>query len=273
MAGTVCSALFPLVGFSRRPASQLYARFFGLDCSLYLERLPQRIVRDLSSRGYQPLPTGATRGDYYLTVSRLEPHKHLDILLDAFSRLGYPLMIIGEGSQHKLLERKLPPNVRLLGWVTDDELSQYLGSARAFVHAAAEDFGIAMVEAQAAGCPVIAYEQGGAVETVIDGQTGRLYPEQSAECLAEAVEEYESRSTAGKHLFLDAQGIRQNALRFSKARFQEEIASFVNSALQPEWEAGRLIRISLLVVQKRHQNGELDNCRDDRRELVKVKKQ
>jgi glycosyltransferase involved in cell wall biosynthesis len=167
-----------------------------------------------------------SRDDYYLAVSRLEAHKGVEILVDAFSQMGFPLLIIGDGSLHNKLVRAAAPNVKLLGRVPGKELRQYMGRAKAFVHAAVDDFGIAAVEAQAAGCPVIALGRGGLRESIVDGKTGVFYPEQSAESLMQAVE----RFNQGKNCFHEGE-IRRNAQRFSRLRFQEEYYSFVEMAL------------------------------------------
>lgn len=162
------------------------------------------------------------RQPYYLVVSRLEPHKRISLVVEAFARLKLPLLVVGEGSERARLARLAPSNVRLLGWQRDAALEQLLGQAKALVHAAEEDFGIALVEAQASGCPVIAYGKGGAAETVLPGRTGLLYPEQSAECLACAVETFERREEA-----FDPAELIANAGRFSKERFQRRLRRLV----------------------------------------------
>ncbi len=173
------------------------------------------------------------RQDYYLAVSRLEPHKRLDIIIDAFSRLGYPLLIVGSGSMYRQLKRRGSANICLLNRVSDAELRQYYGHAKALVHAAVDDFGIAPVEAQAAGCPVIAYARGGVLETVIPNRTGILYSEQNADALIDAVGRFEQSRSENGNSHLQAETIRQNALRFSKECFLQELSSFI----QAEWSA------------------------------------
>jgi glycosyltransferase involved in cell wall biosynthesis len=159
-------------------------------------------------------------------LSRLVPHKRIDLVIEAFSRLGLPLKIIGEGPQRERLQKRAAPNVEFLGYQSEQAVAQLLGSARGFVCAAEEDFGIAIAEAQAAGCPVIAYGSGGALETVVEGVTGLLFREQSAESLSEAVRRFEDSA----HCF-HAQAMVENARRFSKVHFQDSFRGFVNSAL------------------------------------------
>jgi glycosyltransferase involved in cell wall biosynthesis len=133
----------------------------------------------------------ATREDFYITVTRLVPHKRVDILVQAFSQLDLPLLIVGEGPERRHLASKAKPNIQFLGYQPDEQVKELLGKARGFVCATEEDFGIAIVEAQAAGCPVIAYGKGGALETVIDEQTGVFFTEQSPESLIEALQKFE----------------------------------------------------------------------------------
>jgi glycosyltransferase involved in cell wall biosynthesis len=139
----------------------------------------------------------------------------LEIIVDAFSRLGLPLVVIGEGPERKRLEALAAPNVKLLGWQSDQASAELVGRARALVHAAEEDFGLVMAEAQAAGCPVIAYRSGSAPEIILDGQTGLLFPDQTVESLVAAVQRFERES----ELFDRGKAIK-NAHRFSKDRFQ-----------------------------------------------------
>jgi glycosyltransferase involved in cell wall biosynthesis len=163
-----------------------------------------------------------SRGYYFVTLSRLVPHKRIDLVIEAFSRLNLPLKIIGEGPQKKRLQMQAAPNIEFLGYQSEEAVAQLLGSARGFVCAAEEDFGIANVEAQAAGCPVIAYRGGGALETVIDGVTGLFFPEQSAASLSEAVKRFEDTA----HCFR-ADDMVQNAQRFSKPHFTKLFREFV----------------------------------------------
>ena len=160
----------------------------------------------------------ASREDYYITVSRLESHKKVDLVVKAFSRLGYPLLVVGEGQEYNRLLKMAAPNVKLLGRLSDQELADLLGRARAFVQAAEEDFGIALVEALAAGCPIIAYGKGGAREIVIDGKTGLLYAEQTVDSLIGALEQFEAGD-----LKLEESQMTGSVERFSKAIFQQEL--------------------------------------------------
>ncbi len=154
------------------------------------------------------------RETYYITVSRLVPYKRVDLIVEAFNRLGRPLLVVGEGPEYDRLAERAGPSVRLLGRVAQDDLAGLLGKARAFVYAAEEDFGIAPVEAMAAGCPVIAYGRGGVRETVVEGKTGLFFAEQTVGALVEAVMRFEAEA----HSFR-VTTLRRRAERFSRERF------------------------------------------------------
>jgi glycosyltransferase involved in cell wall biosynthesis len=161
------------------------------------------------------------RGDYFVALSRLVPHKRVDLIVEAFNRIQLPLVIVGEGPERSRLERQAKDNIHFVGYQSEASVSSLLNRARAFICACEEDFGIAMVEAQAAGCPVIAYGKGGALEIVLPGQTGIFFDEQSAESLAQAVLKFTC-------LNLSAFDCAVNAERFNKGRFISEFSSFVN---------------------------------------------
>jgi glycosyltransferase involved in cell wall biosynthesis len=159
------------------------------------------------------------RENYYLLVGRLVSHKRVDLVVEAFNQLGLPLLIVGEGPLRHGLQRKAALNIRFLGWQSNDSIEKLMGQARAFVYAGLEDFGIALAEAQAAGCSVIAYGKGGACEIVADSQTGILYKEQTVEALVKAVNSFEDDPQC-----FDPRANRLNAERFSKSRFKEEFS-------------------------------------------------
>jgi glycosyltransferase involved in cell wall biosynthesis len=162
------------------------------------------------------------RGNYFVTLSRLVPHKRIDLAIEAFSLLPYPLKVIGDGPQRKRLQTLAASNIEFLGYQSEEAVAQLLGGARGFVCAAEEDFGIAIVEAQAAGCPVIAYKGGGALETVVDGVTGLFFAEQTSKSLIEAVKRFESTA----HCFR-GDDLIENAKKYSKARFTKAFQEFV----------------------------------------------
>ncbi|MEP7135391.1 MAG: glycosyltransferase [Chloroflexota bacterium] len=162
------------------------------------------------------------RENYYITVTRLVAHKRIDILVKAFSQLGLPLLIIGDGPELPRLKAMANSNIHFLGYRSDEQVADLLGKARGFVCATEEDFGIAIVEAQAAGCPVIAYGRGGALETVIDGITGVFFDEQSTDCLIDTMRRFEQI-----HSDFQVPDLVQNSQQFSKERFLHGFKEFI----------------------------------------------
>lgn len=189
-------------------------------CRAY-RREAQVIYPPVEIERFQPL---APRADYYLAFSRLVRHKRLELTVEAFSKLDLPLLVIGEGPNKKRLQRLAGPNVKFLGRQSNEAAAELLGRARALVHAAEEDFGIVMAEAQAAGCPVIAYARGAAGEIIQEGETGLLFREPTVESLIAAVEKFEHRVDSFR-----SGDANQNALRFGKVRFQKEFEQMLEN--------------------------------------------
>jgi len=176
---------------------------------------------------YPPVDTGRfapapaeERGDYFLIISRLIPYKRLDVAVQAFNELGLPLWIGGDGRDRASLEATAGPNVRFLGYVPDEELGRLLARCRAFVFPGLEDFGIAPVQAMAAGRPAIAYAGGGALDYVVDGVTGAFYHEQTPEALAQVVRRFDADA-------YDPAAIRAHAERFDTSLFKASLRAFV----------------------------------------------
>ncbi|MDP1547893.1 MAG: glycosyltransferase, partial [Anaerolineales bacterium] len=162
----------------------------------------------------------AERDNYYIHVSRLVPYKMTAEIIKAFNELKLSLIVIGDGPEMPRLQKLAKENVKLLGYQTDEVVTDLLNRAKAFIYMATEDFGMAMVEAQAAGCPVIAYGMGGATEIVRDGETGCLFQEQSSRSLSETVLQFQSMELNGK-------AASENATRFSVERFRREFSDYM----------------------------------------------
>jgi glycosyltransferase involved in cell wall biosynthesis len=159
--------------------------------------------------------------DYFLIVGRLIPYKRVDLAVQAFTELGLPLVVVGEGRDRPELQAIAGANVTFLGQVPDGpELLRLFQRCQAFVFPGLEDFGIAPVEAQAAGRPVIAYAGGGALDTVREGVTGTFFREQTAEDLAAAVRGFSAAD-------YDPRACRSNAERFSEETFRSELVTFI----------------------------------------------
>ncbi|TAM84297.1 MAG: glycosyltransferase family 4 protein [Acidobacteria bacterium] len=172
--------------------------------------------------------------DYYLAISRLVPYKRVDLAIEACTRLGRRLRVVGTGPELKRLKAMAGPTVEFMGRLDDASLRECYARSRAFLFPAEEDFGIAPVEAQSFGRPVIAYGRGGAIETVVglaDGgdprsATGIFFREQTAESLAGAIVRFEETESTFNPEF-----IRASAQRFSLERFKEEFVKFAAGRL------------------------------------------
>jgi glycosyltransferase involved in cell wall biosynthesis len=197
-------------------------------------RLVQGRIREYYGREstliYPPVDTEAFQPEdrdeeYFLVVSALNPYKRVDLAVEACTRLNLPLVVIGEGPERARLEALAGPSVKLLGRCEQEEVRHYVARCQAFLMPQEEDFGIAPVEAQSAGRPVIAYAAGGALETVIEGETGTFFPEQTPEALAEALRRFRAEDYSKT-------ACRANALRFSPERFRQEYGEFVKRTME-----------------------------------------
>ncbi len=164
-------------------------------------------------------PTGSKQ-DYFFTASRLEPYKKIDIIVEAFNELGWPLKVAGTGTQLEELKKMARTNIEFLGRVADRDLPKYYSEAKAFVFAAEEDAGIVFLESLACGTPVIAYRKGGALEVVKEGITGEFFESQTPESLVEKLKSFKVEK-------YDRKVLRENALQFDKKVFQKKIKEFV----------------------------------------------
>jgi glycosyltransferase involved in cell wall biosynthesis len=185
----------------------------------YFDRESDIVHPPVNTARFEPGPVG----DHYAIVSELMSHKQIGVAIEAFNRLRRPLVIIGDGPAARRLQRLAGPTVRLLGRVSDGVVERTLQSARALIVTAVEEFGISAVEAQAAGRPVIARAAGGALETVVDGETGRLWSGGPDE-LARAVLEFDDAA-------IDPDACRLQAERFSRERFRERMLAEARAAL------------------------------------------
>lgn len=159
----------------------------------------------------------------FLVGGRLVAYKRYDLVVDAFTKLGFPLTVFGSGPAEADLRARAGSNVTFVGRVSDKERVRLFENAIAFIHPHEEDFGITAVESMAAGRPVIAYRKGGAVETVIDGVTGILFDEQSWEELADTVLRFD-------HTAFNPSAIKAHAEQFSVAQFRKRMHAAVTSA-------------------------------------------
>lgn len=165
------------------------------------------------------------REDFYFTMSRFVPYKKVDLIVETFTRLDKPLMVIGAGPDFDKIKALAGSNVHLLGRQSDKVVADHMARCKAFVFAADEDFGIVPVEAQAAGAPVIAYGRGGSLETIVPDQTGVFFGQQNIDSLTRAVALFESKADQ-----FDAAIIRQHAEKFRPERFRAQFAAILDAA-------------------------------------------
>lgn len=210
----------------------------GVDEFLAISRFVSRRIRKVYRRDstviYPPVDTDAftpgaetRREPFYVTASRLVPYKRIELIVEAFARMpDRALVVIGDGPEGNRIRAKASANVQLLGEQPFPVLVDHLRRARAFVFAAEEDFGIVPIEAQACGTPVIAYEKGGAVETLrgLDHPqpTGVFFPEQTVTALQTAIATFECEAAR-----ITPEACRHNALRFRAELFRERFGAFV----------------------------------------------
>jgi len=196
--------------------------------SHFIARRIWKVYRRKSTVIYPPVNVQAfelctQKEDFYLTASRMVPYKKMDLIVEAFMAMpDKKLIVIGDGPDFEKIQSKVGSNVVLMGYQPFEVLRTTMQRARGFVFAAEEDFGIAPIEAQACGTPVIAYGKGGALETVKEGVSGLFFEEQTIESLCEAIERFEQ-------VHWDARTVRENALKFSTERFLSEMASFIDN--------------------------------------------
>jgi len=216
-----------------------------LAISRYIQKRIKRFYGVESTILYPPVeteffhPQKLKREDFFLIVSALAPYKRLDLAVDAFNELGYPLLIIGEGQEGHTLEKRARSNIRFLGHLPQSEVRSYYERCRALVFPGEEDFGIAPLESQLMGRPVIAFGRGGILETVVPDRgtwnsqtgiaeekthqpTGVFFYQQTPLALKEAVQHFESIETC-----FDSGSLRTHALRFDAKTFAYRMKMFV----------------------------------------------
>lgn len=194
--------------------------------SSFIAKRIWKIYRRESSVIYPPVDVEAfelctDKEDFYLTASRMVPYKKIDLIVEAFSQMSdKKLIVIGDGPDFEKIKAKAGSNVTLMGYQPFEVLRDRMQRARAFVFAAEEDFGIAPVEAQACGTPVIAFGKGGALETVKNGVSGVFFDTQSVESLCNSIKRFESME-------FDYKKISIHAHKFSEERFLTEMKLFL----------------------------------------------
>lgn len=212
--------LAPILRFIDRRAARRVDRFVGI--SQYIaDRISRCYLREAGVvyPPVSPKPVSARsvgRGDQLLSLGRLVPYKRVDLAVEAANALGARLVVAGDGPERARLERLAGPTITFLGEVSEEQAGDLMESSRLLLFCAEEDFGIAPLEANAHGLPVVAYGRGGALETIVDGVSGVFFEEQAEASLMGAIER------AGSVPWDDA-AIRANATRFRTDRFRAEM--------------------------------------------------
>jgi glycosyltransferase involved in cell wall biosynthesis len=203
-----------------------------IGCSGYIARRIRKIYRRDAAVIYPNVAVedfvigDGPREDFYFTSSRMVPYKKIHLIVEAFAKMPERrLVVVGTGPQFKRIQALAGPNVTLLGYQPFEVLKSHLQRARAFIFAAEEDFGVAPLEAQACGTPVLAFGKGGALETVIDGVTGLHFHEQSADAIRDVVERFEKLPADT----FDPEALRAHADQFSTKNFRARFRAFVEA--------------------------------------------
>lgn len=197
--------------------------------SNYVSDRVQKYYRKPSTVIHPPVDTDRfiikSPGDYFLMVGRMISYKRFDLVIEAFNHLGKPLKIVGTGPDLGKLKKMANKNIEFLGRLSDESLRRLYSECKALIFPQIEDFGITPVECMASGRPVIAYAEGGARDTVVEGKTGIFFKEQTVDSLMQTL-------AAFGEIPWDSQSIKQHAEKFSEKRFQEEILNFINSKVK-----------------------------------------
>ncbi len=209
-----------------KSASERPTEFIAISQTV-ADRIKKYYGRD-STIIYPPVDIGKfgrplkTPNNFYLIVSRLYPHKNIDIAIEAFNKIGYPLIVIGDGPDRKRLERIAGKNITFLGRQSDETVASYYLGCRAFIMPQEEDFGLTPIEAMSFGKPVVALARGGATETIIEGVTGEFFDDPIPEGLADAV-----RRLNQNYSNYQPEKIKEQAQKFSSEKFASAIQSLL----------------------------------------------
>jgi glycosyltransferase involved in cell wall biosynthesis len=222
-------AMRPMLALMRawdRRTSRRVDRFVAISRAVadriknYYQRESEVIYPPVVTSAFTPVSAAE---DYFLVVSRLAPYKRIDLAVRACTELGLPLKVIGAGRDRTALEALAGPSVEFFGRQDDDVVRRHFARCRALIFPGEEDFGITPVEAQAAGRPVIAFGAGGALDTVIPGETGEFFTEPTVDSLARLLKGFDDSRYAANRMI-------QNAQRFDETVFVREMKGFVETA-------------------------------------------
>jgi glycosyltransferase involved in cell wall biosynthesis len=196
----------------------------------YYNRAATIVYPPVDTQFYQAAEVAS--GDHFLVVSALVPYKRVDRAIDACRQVGARLRIVGKGPDRERLMQRAGPDVEFVGWLSDEGIREEYQRARAVILPGEEDFGIVPVEAQACGRPVVALRRGGALETVVDGDTGLFFDAPTAESLAEALERVQGMA-------FDGARIRRHAERFSREQYVQRMREVIDETVTASPAGGR----------------------------------
>jgi len=161
----------------------------------------------------------------FVIAGRQVPQKRFELAIEACTKLGLPLTVIGKGPEHAKLKALAGPTVTFAGYVTDQEMPQYFAASQGFIFPSYEDFGVVPVEAMAAGTPVIAYKAGGALDYVLEGKTGAFFTEQTVDSLCQALQNFQNMS-------FNSDEIAKAATAFSPQVFDSKMTQFISRVMR-----------------------------------------
>ena len=191
---------------------------------MYYQRDSSVVYPPIEDKFFTQKPEGSRSRQYYLVVSRLVPYKHVELVVKAFKKINRPLLVIGSGSELKHLKQISGRNTKFLGQVSDDQLIDYYRKAKAVIFPQEEDYGLVPLESQACGTPVLAYEKGGALETVLSNKTGLFFAQQTPDSLVDCIEKFEK-------LNVDYSDCVTQAKKFSMDKFKKQFMSRIDQLL------------------------------------------
>lgn len=203
--------------------------YTGKQIEKYYDRKSNVIYPPVHTEKFRPVAKPTE--DYYFSIGRLIPYKKFDLLVEAFNKNGKKLKIAGTGPELSKLKRMAKENVEILDYVEADELAKLYANCKAFLFPQMEDAGIVPLEAMACGRPVIAYNKGGSLDTMIDGKTGNFFEDQTVESLNQAIERFEKMK-------FDFHFIRKHAEEFDVEIFKQKIKSYI----EKEWERFKSVK-------------------------------
>lgn len=231
LGGGARQILRPALGLLRqwdKKAAQTVDYFIAISAEVR-QRIARFYERD-SVIIYPPVKTDRFKianevGDYFLCLGRLIPYKRVDLAVQACTQLNLPLVVAGDGRDRARLEKMAGPTVKFLGRVPDDAVPELMAKARAFIFPGHEDFGIAPVQAMAAGRPVIAYAAGGALDTVVENETGHLFREATVDSLRAVLKDFDPAR-------FNPETIRAQALKFDSRVFEQQLTEFIDNVYE-----------------------------------------